>query len=349
MTEVLIRSLHHELMGNEYFVSANDSLGNIINVKGKPGEYKDRTNGVNRIVNGKEVFVPLKTPDEVRAEMPDLIQWYRDEEEKAEMHPAMLAAIFHYRFVTLHPFDDGNGRMSRILMNMILMRAGFVPAIIRVAERAEYISSLAIAQEGGSIEPFIELVANDTKRSLELLVKVAKGESIEDPDDLDKEIELLKRKAIQNKIVPITDLKHRVLWEAGLKDLIDKIDIRLAKFRDLFTKHEIFYGNRETARSTQKPIELFKYLEEILENFIDIKYAYYTYKLAGANYFNSYAVYTISLLDYKYLISYQDQNRKDIRLEFLYDQVIDSDTIEKISNDLAKVVLKEIKERTKEH
>jgi Fic family protein len=75
--------------------------------------------------------------------MPRLIQWYRTEEERKELHPVQLAAIFHFRFVTLHPFDDGNGRISRLLMNMILMRAGYAPAIIRLEDREQYIYALA--------------------------------------------------------------------------------------------------------------------------------------------------------------------------------------------------------------
>jgi Fic family protein len=350
MTEVLIRSLHHQLMGDDYFVSAYDSPGNIVNVKGRPGQYKDKTNGVKRIVNGKEIFVPFKTPDEVRIEMPELISWYRSEEEKAEIHPVMLAAIFHFRFVTLHPFDDGNGRMSRILMNMVLMRSGYVPAIIRIDERTQYNANLALAQDGGRIEPFIELVANDTLRSLDLLVKAAKGESIEEPDDLDKEIELLKRNIKpQNAIqIDFTNNQFNKLWQKGIEDLLIAIDTKLNKFYSLFTKNAIYYGNRSTARpATQDISEVIHFIQSLnRDEFVDVRYNFFNYKNAGTRYFDLIIGFKFSLYEYKYSIAFDDDKGIKVVYEYLYDQVIPIDVIDQISKFMANSILKEIKERT---
>ena len=352
LTEVLIRSLHHQLMGNEYFVSAYDSLGNLINVKGKPGEYKDKSNGVKRIVNGKEIFVPFKTPDEVRAEMPVLLDWYRAEEEKKELHPVMLAAIFHFRFVTLHPFDDGNGRMSRILMNMILMRSGYTPAIIRLNERTQYNANLALAQDGGNIEPFIELVANDTLRSLELLVKAAKGESIEEADDLDKEIELLKRNVKNDNTVKIdiNNQEYRQLWIKGICDLLLSIDTKLNKFNPLFKNNSIYYGNSGTAppptTSIEKVSDFIKKLTK--DDYVDIRYNFFTYQNAGTQYFNLSTSIKVSLYEYKYSIAFDNgkSNGLQVIYEFLYDHTIPKETIEEISRFIANLILKGIKERT---
>jgi Fic family protein len=345
MTEVLIRNLHHELMGDEYFVSAYDSLGHLVNVKGKPGEYKDRANGVNRIVNGKEVFIPFKTPDEVRAGMPALIQWYRDEEEKTEMHPVMLAAIFHFRFVTLHPFDDGNGRMSRILMNMILMRAGFVPAVIRVDERSQYISTLALAQDGGTIEPFIELVANDTKRSLELLVKAAKGESIEEPDDLDKEIEVLKRnlKPENDIIVDIQNKEYYSIWKESLFQLFNSVQNELYKFKDLFEKQIFICFRRDQPQFFNNSKQIEGLLTRISgEETFQIEYKFLSYKNIP---FDSITYLEIKLHKRKYVISYKIETNNTI-YEYRYNQSIETDIINKISHDLAKGILKNIKDNT---
>ena len=56
----------------------------------------------------------------------------------ARLHPIKLAALAHYKLVHIHPFIDGNGRTSRLLMNMILMQAGFPPVIIPKQERHRY-------------------------------------------------------------------------------------------------------------------------------------------------------------------------------------------------------------------
>lgn len=236
LTEVLIRNLHHQLMGDEYFSDAIDSLGNTQKVKGRPGEYKDKANGVKRIVNGKEKFVPFKSPDEVRIEMPELITWYLDEEQKKELHPVAIAAILHYRFVTLHPFDDGNGRMGRILMNLALMRAGYVPAIVTVEEREQYIRNLAIAQDGGDLNPFIELVAEETLRSMELMVKAAKGESIEEPEDIEKKIAIWKKGLDNNRdVIQKSSSKLAELFSNSFLGLFNLYAEKIqSNFHDLF-------------------------------------------------------------------------------------------------------------------
>jgi Fic family protein len=240
ITEVLIRNLHHMLMGTEYYVKAYDSLGQELNIKGNPGEYKTKVNGVKRIVNGKEVFVPFKSPDEVKIEMPELIEWYKKEEFGKKLHPVELAAIFHFRFVTLHPFDDGNGRMSRMLMNMILMRAGFVPAIITLEEREQYITGLAKAQDGESMEPFIELVANETQRSINLLIKAANGVSIDEPGDIDRQIELLKRR-LENPDV-VSRQKDNGILELTLRGsvfpILETFEKKCGQLRDLFLDYD---------------------------------------------------------------------------------------------------------------
>lgn len=64
------------------------------------------------------------------------------------VHPVELAALVHYKFIIIHPFIDGNGRTARILMNLILMRAGFPPVIIKLEERARYYETLKMANDG---------------------------------------------------------------------------------------------------------------------------------------------------------------------------------------------------------
>lgn len=65
-----------------------------------------------------------------------------------------MAAIAHYKFVYIHPFIDGNGRTGRLLMNLLLMQAGFPPVIIRVEDRPAYYEALKGANEG-DLRPFI--------------------------------------------------------------------------------------------------------------------------------------------------------------------------------------------------
>lgn len=99
----------------------------------------------------------LKTtpPEKVDKEMNDLLEWY--EENKNKIHPLKLATEFHARFEAIHPFEDGNGRTGRVLLNTILLEYGYPPLIIRKTARVAYFSSLEAFDKGykGKFERFL--------------------------------------------------------------------------------------------------------------------------------------------------------------------------------------------------
>lgn len=128
LTENFIRELHTLLLKSPYEVKAITSDGQPTTRRIAIGQYKTAPNHV-RTKTG-EIF-RFATPEETPAKMHDLIQWYRDRSEEPDVNPILLAAEFHYRFIRIHPFDDGNGRTARILMNFILMKFGYPPAIIK--------------------------------------------------------------------------------------------------------------------------------------------------------------------------------------------------------------------------
>lgn len=83
------------------------------------------------------------------------------------LHPVKYAAMAHYKLVHIHPFSDGNGRTSRLLMNTLLMRAGYPPVIIQKKHRHKYYDYLQVANEG-DIRPFVRFIADCTERTLDL-------------------------------------------------------------------------------------------------------------------------------------------------------------------------------------
>lgn len=122
------------------------------------------------MVRTHQVFVGSFTPTAphlIRSEMDELIAWLNDE-ETLRIDPVELAALAHYKLVYIHPFSDGNGRTSRLLMNFILMHAGFPPVIIPVHERSRYYHALLQANEG-DLRPFIRFIAEMTDRTLEVI------------------------------------------------------------------------------------------------------------------------------------------------------------------------------------
>lgn len=88
--------------------------------------------------------------------MEELVDWMNSEEALA-LHPIELAALAHWKLVYIHPFYDGNGRTARLLMNFILMRAGYPPAIIRKEDRVTYYEGLKSANSG-DVRPFIRFI-----------------------------------------------------------------------------------------------------------------------------------------------------------------------------------------------
>ena len=83
------------------------------------------------------------------------------------LHPVARAAWVHAEFVKIHPFVDGNGRTSRLLMNLELMKAGFPAAVLPVERRLAYYEALDTAHCEGDLQPFVQLVAACVAQSFE--------------------------------------------------------------------------------------------------------------------------------------------------------------------------------------
>ena len=103
--------------------------------------------------------IPLRVPDL----MTEFVAWLAT----VDLHPALLAAEAHYRFANIHPFVDGNGRTTRLLMNLVLLRHGYPLTVIPVERRADYIGALDTA-DAGDPEPFRRLLFACMERSLDL-------------------------------------------------------------------------------------------------------------------------------------------------------------------------------------
>ncbi|VDM18351.1 unnamed protein product [Hydatigera taeniaeformis] len=105
--------------------------------------------------------------------MQELVDWINSD-EAAALHPIELAALAHWKLVYIHPFYDGNGRTSRLVMNLLLMRAGFPPAIVREEDRNVYYEALKTANLG-DVRPFIRFIAECTERAVDDYLKAAFG------------------------------------------------------------------------------------------------------------------------------------------------------------------------------
>lgn len=107
-------------------------------------------------------------PDDIHYLMEEFALWLNSE-RAIRMHPVRYAALAHYKLVHIHPFSDGNGRTSRLLMNMILMQAGYPPVIIQKQHRHKYYENLQIANSG-DVRPFVRFIAECTEQTLDLFL-----------------------------------------------------------------------------------------------------------------------------------------------------------------------------------
>lgn len=126
-------------------------------------------------ISGSAVVMP--NPRKVPDLMDEFFLWLNNQNN---MNVVEFAGEAHYRLVTIHPFVDGNGRTARLLMNLLLMMAGYPPAIIRNNDRLKYINALEKAQLGGSKEAYNNIIINAVNRSLDIYLKAVNGDPASD-------------------------------------------------------------------------------------------------------------------------------------------------------------------------
>ncbi|MBI2043671.1 Fic family protein [Candidatus Pacearchaeota archaeon] len=90
------------------------------------------------ILVGKKIR--LTPPEKVKEEMANLVEWYH--KNKTKIHPLKLISLFHGKFEQIHPFQDGNGRVGRFLINVMLINNNYPPLIIRKSQRISYLTAL---------------------------------------------------------------------------------------------------------------------------------------------------------------------------------------------------------------
>jgi Fic family protein len=151
ITEADIRNLHHLVVANS-----------------KPeiaGRYADSA----RYVNTDTGVHHFPAPVEIPALMEAFCAWLASARNTPE-----TAFDAHRDLVGIHPFNDGNGRTARLLMNLVLARVGFPPVAIRPADRPAYIRALEIAQRGGGHAEFDKLLFSRLDQTLDMYLDAAR-------------------------------------------------------------------------------------------------------------------------------------------------------------------------------
>lgn len=242
LTETFIRQLHHTLLREDYTMYRQLPDGTTTSYTIHAGIYKTRPNSVITVTGERFEYA---SPEETPALMTDLVEWYNAEEQKAVLSPIELAAILHYRYIRIHPFEDGNGRIARLLVNYILTRHQYPMIVVKSKDKDNYLTALnrcdvqvgPIPSMGAHAEPeklipFIGYMNKCLESALILCIKAAKGENIEEADDWKKNLKL-KYPDRLNRPALTEEIKKNIL-ETVYQPLLNYIDKELSDFYSLF-------------------------------------------------------------------------------------------------------------------
>ena len=123
---------------------------------------------VSVIVTGSNYEFPA--PESLERQMHNLANWIVNERDK--LHPIQFASELHLRFVSIHPFIDGNGRVARLLMNTALIQDGYLLAIVPPILRTDYLSAIRVYQSRGDDELFCNFVAERVLESEKEIIRL---------------------------------------------------------------------------------------------------------------------------------------------------------------------------------
>ncbi len=128
------------------------------------GQYADRA----RFVNSGRGIHPFPAPLEVPALMGAFVAWLQSVQDGSE-----AAFEAHRRLVTIHPFNDGNGRTARLMMNLILLRAGYPAIAVRPEDRPAYIGALEEVDGSAGVAAFDRIMFRRLDQTLDLYLDAA--------------------------------------------------------------------------------------------------------------------------------------------------------------------------------
>ena len=242
LTETFIRELHRTLLREDYVVNKNLPDGTTTTYTVHAGRYKTRPNSVITVTGEKFEYA---SPEETPALMTALVDWYNKEADKGELSAIELATLFHYRYIRIHPFEDGNGRIARLLVNFILLRAGYPMIIVRSSDKESYLSALNICDvnvgltpslganaELEQITPFVSYMAKCLERALDIRIRAAKGENIDEEDDWRKKL-MTEHRNNMNYPERTDGVMIDILY-GSFAPLLERIDKELSPFYSIF-------------------------------------------------------------------------------------------------------------------
>jgi Fic family protein len=339
LTEQFIKELNKTLLVEPYYKEATTLDNKKVQKKVSIGEYKKDQNYVT-LENG-EVF-NFATAIETPAQMGDLIAWLRRTEEKKEIHPVEIAAELHYNFVKIHPFDDGNGRIARLLMNYILFKNGYPPVIIKSVDKKSYLRALRRA-DAGDLSLLKTYIGQQAIWSLELGLKAANDESLEEDEDWKKQFSIISRN-LANRDTIKTVKSNEVIQSliAGvLSSTANVVISNLSEFDDYFLRKGVFLGSSLRAYILNGQQLNIQIIEKHFSTDAKLIFRYDEFTKNPDNPFTIQVVFDVRFSRHKYEIFLGN----DLVFKKLYHQTFTEKDLYQLTNLVGRVVTSEIEQK----
>lgn len=210
LTQNFIRTLHRTLLREDYTVYKNLPGGMTTSYTVHAGQYKTRPNSV--ITRYGDRF-DYASPEETPALMTDLVDWYNKAESDGKLSPVELATLFHYRYIRIHPFEDGNGRIARLMVNYILTKHDIPMIVVRSRLKSQYLEALHQADLLVGKEPYKG--AHASLQDIKPFAQYFKG---------------LMAQEIYNDVCFLTEHDENLWWYDG-----ERIEFRSSNYNKLLT------------------------------------------------------------------------------------------------------------------
>ena len=234
LTQADVRNLNKIALKEPYFVETQTADGNVARKEIIPGEYKTLQNHVTLRGGGLHKFAE---PHEVPARMEDTISLIRDFIGSPNAPLPVFLAKLHQDFIQTHPFDDGNGRVVRMLLNYVLIKLGWLPICIKDSKKKDYLAALERA-DNGDISDLERIMESEVEWSLRKAIAAAKGESVDDAGDLSKRIDMFVQSNAPTTIaVERSEERIKYVYLNLIIPIMESLETDIGKFETLFSDY----------------------------------------------------------------------------------------------------------------
>lgn len=162
-----IKELHQLITSHQDHAEGRDQFGNKLKIPLIKGDFKIRENNPTREDGTVFVYCP---PIHVASEMDNLVSIYQDLIDR-KINPVIISTWFHHAFTQIHPFQDGNGRIARLLASLIFIKHDLFPLTVKRNEKPKYIDSLELADDDQP-QSLVDFFCEMQKRNIEIALNL---------------------------------------------------------------------------------------------------------------------------------------------------------------------------------